>query len=67
MCKQFLANVPISYPLKALENLWFYGVFQGKMGSLVRNSLNLLGNSDICKTVMFAKPGIGSQYQYLYK
>ena len=25
----FWANVPILYPLKTLQNLWFYGVFKG--------------------------------------
>ena len=25
----FLANIPILYPLKKLENLWFSGVFRG--------------------------------------
>ena len=37
----FLANVPVLYPLKALENLWFFGVFRGyKMGTLARNGLS---------------------------
>ena len=36
----FLANVPILYPLKTPENLWFSGVFRGyKMGTLARNRL----------------------------
>ena len=36
----FLANVPISYPLKTLENLWFSGVFRGyEVGTLARNVL----------------------------
>ena len=38
----FLANVPISYPLKTPENLWFSGVFRGyEMGSLTRNELRI--------------------------
>ena len=37
----FLANVPILYPLKPPENLWFSGVFRGyKMGTLARNGLS---------------------------
>ena len=36
----FLPNVPILYPLKIPENLWFSGVFRGcKMGPLARNGL----------------------------
>ena len=36
----FLANVPILYPLKTPENLWFSEVFRGyKMGTLARNGL----------------------------
>ena len=36
----FLANIPISYPLKTPENLWLSGVFRGnKMGTLSRNGL----------------------------
>ena len=35
-----LANVPILYPLKTSENLWFSGVFRGyKIGTLARNGL----------------------------
>ena len=38
----FLANVPILYPLKTPENLWFSGVFMGhKMGTLAGNGLIL--------------------------
>ena len=38
----FLANVPISYPLKTPENLWFSGVFRGdEMGTLTRNGLRI--------------------------
>ena len=40
ICKDnpFLANVPILYPLKTPENLWFSSVFRGyKMGTLARN------------------------------
>ena len=34
----FQANVPILYPLKTPENLWFSGVFSGvKMETLPRN------------------------------
>ena len=34
----FLANTPISYPLKISENLWFSGDYRGyKIGTLVRN------------------------------
>ena len=37
---QFLANVPILYPLKTPENQRFFGVFRGyKMGTLARNGL----------------------------
>ena len=37
---QFLANVPILYPLEILENLWFCGIFRGyKMETLARNGL----------------------------
>ena len=37
----FLANVPVLYPQKTLENLWFFGVFRGyKMGTLARNGLS---------------------------
>ena len=36
----FLANVPVLYPQKTLENFWVSGVFKGyKMGTLVRNRL----------------------------
>ena len=36
----FLANVPILYPLKTPENLWFSGVFRGyKIGTLAGNGL----------------------------
>ena len=36
----FLANVPISYLLKTLENSWFSGDFWGyKMGKLAKNGL----------------------------
>ena len=39
----FLANVPILYPLKTPENLWFSGVFKGyKMGTLARYGLSCL-------------------------
>ena len=35
-----LANVPILYPLKTLENLWFSGSFRGyEIGTLARNGL----------------------------
>ena len=38
----FLANVPILYPLKTPENLWFSGVFRGyKMGAFARNWFNV--------------------------
>ena len=38
----FLASVPILYPLKTPENLWFSGVFRGyEMGTLARNGLML--------------------------
>ena len=37
--KPCLANVPILYPLKIPENLWFSGVFKGYMGTLARNGL----------------------------
>ena len=38
----FLATVPISYPLKTPENLWFSLVFRGcKMGILARNGLSI--------------------------
>ena len=42
--KPFLANVPILYPLKTTENLWFSGVLGGgyKMETLARNGLKLL-------------------------
>ena len=37
----FLANVPILYPLKTPESLWFSGLFREyKMGKLARNGLN---------------------------
>ena len=36
-----LANVPILYPLKRPENLWFSSVFREyKMGTLARNGLS---------------------------
>ena len=38
----FLANVPILYPLKTPENLWFSGVFRGyKIGTLAGNLLKI--------------------------
>ena len=38
----YLASVPILYPLKTPENLWFSGVFRGyKMGTLARNGLKM--------------------------
>ena len=43
MFNPFLVNVPILYPLKTPENLWFSGVFRGyKMGTLERNGLTHL-------------------------
>ena len=40
----FLHNVPILYPLKTPENLWFSGVFRGyELGTLARNGLMLRG------------------------
>ena len=36
----FLANVPISFPLKTPENLWLSGVFRGnEIRTLGRNGL----------------------------
>ena len=36
----FRANIPILYPLKTPENLWFSDVSKGyKMGALARNGL----------------------------
>ena len=36
----FLANIPILYPLKTPENLWFSGVFRRyEMGTLAKNGL----------------------------
>ena len=38
--KLLLANVPILYPLKTSENLWFSGVFRWcKMKTLAKNGL----------------------------
>ena len=38
----FLANVPILYPLKTPENVWFSCDFRGyKMGTLARNKLHV--------------------------
>ena len=38
----FPASVPVLYPLKTLENLWFSGVFRGcKIGTLAGNGLIL--------------------------
>ena len=35
-----MVNVPILYPLKTPENLWFSGVFRWyKIGTLARNGL----------------------------
>ena len=42
ICKDnpFLANVPILYPLKTPENMWFSGVFRRyKIGTFARNGL----------------------------
>ena len=40
LLSSFLANVPILYPLKTPENLWFFGVFRRyKMGTLAKNGL----------------------------
>ena len=39
----FLANVPILYPLKTPENLWFSSVFSRyKMGTLTQNRLSII-------------------------
>ena len=41
MVNQFVANIPILYPLKTPESLWFCGFFKGyKMGTLARNGLS---------------------------
>ena len=41
MVNPFLANIPILYPLKTSESLWFCGFFKGyKMGTLARNGLS---------------------------
>ena len=46
----FLANVPILYPLKIPEKLWFSGVFWGyKMGTLARNRL-----PDLARLITFS-------------
>ena len=38
----FPASIPVLYPLKTLENLWFSGVFRGyKFGTLAGNGLIL--------------------------
>ena len=50
----FLANVPILYPLKTPENLWFSGVFRRyKMGTLVRNELNEMKCGSSTSTFIF--------------
>ena len=37
----YLGNIPVSYPLKTLKNIWFSGVLRGsKMGALAKNRLN---------------------------
>ena len=42
MLNPLLANVPILYPLKILENRWFSGVFRGyKMGVLASYDLKV--------------------------
>ena len=39
----FLANVPVLYPLKTPENLWFPGIFREyRPGPLAGNELNLI-------------------------
>ena len=39
----FSTNVPLQYPLKTLENLWFSNVFRGyRSGTLVDNGLTAL-------------------------
>ena len=41
----FLPNVPILYPLKTPENLWFLSIFRGyKMGTSARNGLKIYIN-----------------------
>ena len=41
---QYSGNLPISYILKILENLWFSDVFRGfKMGALARNGFKVSG------------------------
>ena len=38
----FLANVPILYPLKTAENIWFSGFFRGyKIGAMPGNGLKV--------------------------
>ena len=48
----FLVNVPILYPLKTPENLWFSGVFREyKIGTLARNRLRWWIYSGIYRTL----------------
>ena len=51
----FLSNVPISYSLKAPENLWFFSVFRGyKIETFARNGLiqasPVLNADSFCET-----------------
>ena len=43
----FLANVPILYPLKTPESIWFSGIFRGhKMAAVARIGLLKLRSND---------------------
>ena len=48
----YLTNVPISYPLKTPENVWFSGILRGhKMGTLDRNGTEIFVKKSSIKDV----------------
>ena len=58
----FLANVPILYPLKTPENLFFSGAFRGyQMGTLARNGLMKLETPNKLEHVTISSHSITKQ------
>ena len=50
--KLFLAKLPILYPMKPPETLWFSGIFRGyKIETLARNGLKIYGDP-ICPRIL---------------
>ena len=64
----FLTNVPILYPLKTPENIWFSGVIMCyKMGAMTRNRLKSTFKSIIPSLNITRKIQVHTTLKYLKK